>query len=172
MGRRGTDAGRRSASPWEAALWDQVTEVVAACGCTVHCQMASFMSRARVPQGVTFQWLSLLFCPQPPGRAYPRMRWGAARPENQSLILAAWTTLAPRGAKSVNLPRPRPHESGGAAAVGSPERSQADAPPRRCPPSPALRTSAPGYGGGSPRAHTYTHRHTNTHERTRTHTQV
>lgn len=84
MGRRGTGAGRRSTSPGEAALWDQVTEVVAPCGCTVHCQMISFMSRARVPQGVTFQRLSRLVCPQPPGRAYPGMRWCGAAGEPAS----------------------------------------------------------------------------------------
>ena len=32
MGRRGTGAGRKSASPGQAELWDQVTEVVAPCG--------------------------------------------------------------------------------------------------------------------------------------------
>lgn len=62
---------------------------------------------------VTLRELLFRDCPQPPGRADPRLRWGAARPENQRLSLAAWATLAPRGDKSVDLPRPRPHESGG-----------------------------------------------------------
>lgn len=58
-GRRGRGAGRKSASPGEAALGDQVTEVVAPVDAlTVHCQMASFMSGARVPQGATVQRLS------------------------------------------------------------------------------------------------------------------
>jgi len=161
MGRRGTDAGRRSASPWEAALWDQVTEVVAACGCTVHCQMASFMSRARVPQGVTFQWLSLLFCPQPPGRAYARMRWGAARPENQRLILAAWTTLAPRGAKSVNLPRPRPHERERLRLVRLSEARQTLLPDGAHPPQRSAHL--PPATAAAPHAHTRTHTGTQTH---------